>query len=285
MGTTISLTLWEPDHLLAGELARNFFGCIRRLEHLLSRFLATSQLSRFAAGELALDDADPALREVLTRCDALRILTDGCFEHEPRRRSGNRKDPVLDPNAFAKGWIVEEAASQLCVDGAEDFLVNAGGDVVVKRRDGSPWRIGIQHPTETHAALGTIELGSGSVATSGTYERGHHIRPHRDAAEPSPRNGEAFTTVSVVGPDLAVADALATALWSAGVWLPRWWANVDTRYGVLAATEAGQILWSPPADPGTTRPGAAARFTRTAKPRGARAAVSPDQLGLAEVNP
>jgi thiamine biosynthesis lipoprotein len=52
----------------------------------------------------------------------------------------------------------------------------------------------------------------GAVATSGTYERGARlIDPH--SGMPTTRAASA----TVVGPDLAMADALATALVIAGV--------------------------------------------------------------------
>ena len=108
LGTAISLMLGETAGCASGEMARRFFDTIARHEEVLSRFRPESQLSRLARGDLSLDDTDPAVREVLTRCEAIRALTRGAFDHQPRRRSGDRSDPVLDPNAFAKGWIVEE---------------------------------------------------------------------------------------------------------------------------------------------------------------------------------
>jgi thiamine biosynthesis lipoprotein len=55
-----------------------------------------------------------------------------------------------------------------------------------------------------------VEL-DGAVATSGGYERGHHI------LDPgSGRPAKALLSATVTGPDLALADALATGLFAAG---------------------------------------------------------------------
>lgn len=170
----------------------------------------------------------------------MRLLTRGDFEHEPRRRSGNPADPVLDVNALAKGWIIEEAAVELRLNGATDFFINAGGDVLAQRSpQASPWRVGIQHPTRRDAAVAVFELASGAVATSGSYERGRHIRTE------SPN---ALLSVTVVGPDLAEADALSTAVYAAGAAAPPWWDAVDTSYGLLTIAEDAGLKWFPPLD-------------------------------------
>ena len=220
-------------------LADRFFGRIAELEDLLSRFRPTSEISRFAQGELGLDEVQPEVREVLDRCIALRQLTDGDFEHEPRRRSGDPHDPVLDVNALAKGWIIEEAAVILRMTAA-GFFVNAGGDITTSARaDGEPWRVGIQHPQEREAVIGVMTVRNGAVATSGTYERGEHIR---SGAHTPP----ALTSVTVVGPDLGDADALATAVYASGQSPPAWWRNVDPSYGLLTVSVDNRLRWLPP---------------------------------------
>src|SRR3954447_18302349 len=172
MSTAITLGGAGIDDAIADQ----FFDRIRELEDLLSRFRPDSEISRLARGELDLDDADPRVREVMARCQTLRDLTGGEFEHEPRRRTGDANAPLLDVNALAKGWIVEEAAVILRVTAGE-FFINAGGDVVASARPaGRPWRVGVQHPSDPRSVLGLFDVVGGAVATSGTYERGNHIR-------------------------------------------------------------------------------------------------------------
>lgn len=79
----------------------------------------------------------------------------------------------IDVGGIAKGFVLHEAFDLLDSRGLSDFLVVAGGDVVAKgkRPDGNPWMVGIQHPRRSGDMIGTMTLDSGSVVTSGDYER------------------------------------------------------------------------------------------------------------------
>lgn len=236
MGTVVTLHAVG----IAEGVAQCFFDEVRRLEKLLSRFLPTSEISRIARGELATDDADPLVREVLTRCETLRQQTEGHFDHQPRHRTGRASDPILDVNALAKGWIIEQASTALRMSRADEFFINAGGDIIARRpRTTQPWRVGIQHPIERTAIAAVIEIHAGAVATSGTYERGQHIRT---------TNGRELRSVTVVGPDLADADALSTAVFASGESRPHWWTNVDSSYGLLTIDHNDRMKWTPPHD-------------------------------------
>lgn len=213
LGTVITLHVHDaPDGAVD-----DFFATVAQLEAVLSRFRPDSEISRLAAGELSFDDVSPIVREVITECERLRVATNGCFDHEPRLRSGDERDPVLDPNAFAKGWIIEQACLRLKMAGVSSFFANAGGDIVTGAPPpGRPgWRVGIQHPFNQDAVLDVLTVHDVAVATSRTYERGDHIR----AAE----NMNPLASVSVVGPDLGQVDALATAVFASGETMPSWW--------------------------------------------------------------
>lgn len=109
----------------------------------------------------------------------------------------------LDPNALAKGWIVQRSALVLRLAGITSFSVNAGGDVLIgdapPERNG--WRVGVRHPERADAVVAVLDLARTAIATSGTYERGDHIR----APGPVGSGGAPplLISVSVVGPDLA----------------------------------------------------------------------------------
>jgi thiamine biosynthesis lipoprotein len=231
MHTTVSLAGTGIDDALADR----FFARVRELEGILSRYRPSTDVSRLARGEVGLDDVAPEVRHVIAACEDLRARTGGDFEHEPG-------DPVLDVNAYAKGWIVDEAAIELRLAGAA-FVVNAGGDVLASERrgpDGVPlaWRIGIQHPSDPDALVAVVSIAAGAVATSGTYERGEHLRT---------RPGAALVSVTVVGPELAEADALATAVFASGESPPSWWAGgVDPAYGLLTVDGGSRMRWLAP---------------------------------------
>jgi len=202
------------------------FAWLRFVDETFSTYRDDSEVSRLACGELALDDAHPEVRYVLGRCEQLRRETGGYFDAR-----GTGRGP-LDPSGLVKGWSVDRAARILEIAGACNYLVNAGGDIRLRGRPapGARWRVGIQHPIVRDRLAAVIEADDLAIATSGEYERGAHIL--------DPHTGEAPTgvlSVTVVGPDLATADAYATAAFAMGEDGPRWTAR-------LAPYEAMTIL-------------------------------------------
>jgi thiamine biosynthesis lipoprotein len=97
--------------------------------------------------------------------------------------------------------------------------------------------VGVQHPTERTAVLGTLAVAEGAVATSGAYERGAHIRL---------RPGASLISVTVVGPELGEADGLATAVFASGHSPPGWWEAVPPSYGLLTVAHDARVRWIPP---------------------------------------
>ena len=82
------------------------------------------------------------------------------------------------------------------------------------------WSIGIAHPYEQGEICESIHITQGAIATSGRYERGDHIvSPHGFAI--------GCASATVVGPDAAVADAMATALLIKGQAGFRWIAQMS----------------------------------------------------------
>jgi len=99
-------------------------------------------------------------------------------------------------------------------------MVNAAGDIASSGAlaTGEPFRIGIADPAAPRRIAAIVEL-SGAIATSGSYERGPHlIDPHSGgpAASATGRPAAPAASASVTGPDLGLADALATGLAVAG---------------------------------------------------------------------
>jgi thiamine biosynthesis lipoprotein len=186
------------------------FDWLRFVDATFSPYRADSEIRRLDRGELALRDAHPLVGEVLARCERLRVATGGYFDARARGR--------LDPSGLVKGWSVDRAAALLSAAGARRFCLNAGGDVLVR---GGPWRVGVQHPRERDRLAAVLSLTDAAVATSGAYERGDHIvdpltgRPPRGAL-----------AVTVLGRDLATADAYATAAFAMGERGPAWTARL-----------------------------------------------------------
>jgi len=206
------------------------FAWLRWVDATFSPFRRGSEVSRWARGALAPADAHPLVREVLDRCEALRRATGGAFDI--RFRPG----APPDPSGLVKGWAVERAAALFARAGAQDFCVDAGGDVVVR---GGPWRVGIRHPRERDRLAGVLSLRDGAVATSGAYERGPHIVDPR-----SGRPASGALSVTVVGPDLGTADAYATAAFALGADGPAWTATLDG-YAAMTILPGDRVLATP----------------------------------------
>lgn len=202
-------------------------------ESVFSIYQRDSEISRLRDGRVQFIDADPVVREVLERCDRLRRETDGAFDH----RSGSD----LDPSGYVKGWAIESAARIMSDGGIESFVISAGGDIVAR---GAPpgnevWTAGIRDPEDAEAVLGTVALSDSALATSGRYERGDHIWG-TDA------EADVLTSVSVLGPDLGIADAMATAILANGLSDARW-LDRFAEYDFIAVTADRRILRSPTA--------------------------------------
>ncbi len=130
----------------------------------------------------------------------------------------------LDLGAVAKGYTGAALAQQLREAGVSSALLSLGGNIqtVGSKPDGSPWRVAIQDPAqEGQSALGVVEVADQAVVTSGGYQRyfeadgqtyWHILDP--DTAAPA-RNG--LSSVTVIGADGTVCDALSTALFVMGL--------------------------------------------------------------------
>jgi len=202
MGTMFSFHV-SPGECPTGEAAAIASACTRlhELDAIFSTWKPKSPISRFRAGLLRLDDAPGEMTRVMALCEEARALSRGWFD--PWAMPGG-----FDPTGLVKGWAVAEALEVLRVAGVKAAMVNGGGDIAVL---GSPaktpaWRIGIRHPWRPEALACVLEI-DGAVATSGCYERGPHLINPKDG-----RMMFATASASVVGANLAICDALATAL-------------------------------------------------------------------------
>lgn len=128
----------------------------------------------------------------------------------------------LDFGAVAKGYGVDAVAELISEKGFNSFMVEIGGEVVTKgkKSDGSFWIIGIERPSiepTTERQYETkIALSDAAVATSGDYRNyfiandsifSHTINPV--TCRPI-NNG--LASVTVIAPNCALADAMATAI-------------------------------------------------------------------------
>ena len=208
MGTVVTIDIYtssgrySPGTTLGLARARTI---LKRADAIFSTWKADSPISRLRRGETTREDVPPEVNEVLDLCAAARELSDGWFD--PWAMPGG-----VDPTGYVKGWAAQRALAALASSEISGAMVNAAGDIASFGGPDAdaPFKIGIVDPLSPDE-LGCIVSLTGAIATSGSYERGQHLI--------DPRSGRPTTraaSASVSGPDLGLADALATALAVAG---------------------------------------------------------------------
>jgi thiamine biosynthesis lipoprotein len=206
---------------------------LREVDATFSTYRDDSEISRLDRGEITLAECRPEVDEVLTRCVALERATRGYFSVRPAGR--------LDPSGLVKGWAVAGAADRLAATGAENFCINAGGDVVARGRPAPDrlWRVGIRHPEALDQLAAVVAVEDLAVATSGEYERGAHILDPHTGRPPT-----GLLSVTIIGPALGTADAYATAAFAMGADGPDWTTTL-TGYDAMCITSDHRVLSTP----------------------------------------
>jgi thiamine biosynthesis lipoprotein len=226
------------------EVVDALYRWFERVDELFSTWRDDSEISRIGRGELPSRDASPEVATVLELCDDVCRLSGGAFDISFGARAAIDRRPglgPLDPSGLVKGWAVERAATMLLDAGARSFCINAGGDVAVRGRPSSDdaWRVGIQHPWDRGKLAAVIRVVDGAVATSGCYERGDHVVDPRTGL---PAHG--LASVTVVGPDLTMADAYATAAVALGAEGMAWLAE-RPEVAAMAVTDERRVVSTP----------------------------------------
>jgi thiamine biosynthesis lipoprotein len=218
---------------VAVDLPEEVFAWFRLVDATFSTYLAHSEISRLNRGDLHIEDAHPDVREVLRRCDELRDLTRGYFDMRAGVHEG------VDPSGLVKGWSVDRASLILDRAGVRNYAISAGGDMVL-RGGALPepcWRVGVQHPLRRDRVAAVLAGQELAVATSGAYARGDHVVDPYTGAAPT-----GVLSVTVCGPELATADALATAAFAMGRAGPHWTARLPRGYEAMTILADGTVL-------------------------------------------
>jgi thiamine biosynthesis lipoprotein len=127
----------------------------------------------------------------------------------------------INLGGIAKGYAVERGVRILRDLGIRHAIVTAGGDSrLLGDRRGQPWVVGVRDPRKDGEVAIRIPLENEAISTSGDYERYfeengtryHHIL---QPATGEPANG--VHSVTVVGPDAVLTDALSTSVFVMGV--------------------------------------------------------------------
>lgn len=200
MGTAVTI---EVPKLKNEAVIKAAFDRLREIDKKFSPYKKNSELSKYNRGELNEVTLSAEMKFVLHACRRTEERTDGYFS----AWYGDQ----FDPTGYVKGWAIAEAGRVIENEGYATYCIYAGGDILARSDGTKTWNIGVQDPGDKRKIINKLSILNGAVATSGNYERGKHII--------NPKTGEAadeLLSITVVGPDIVMADVLATAAFAMG---------------------------------------------------------------------
>lgn len=168
--------------------------------------------------------AEPPLRQATDAARELAGFRSLRLDRRGRTAGLEKAGQSVDLGGIGKGFAADRVTEIFRRHGVTSAFTDFGGNVAAlgAKPDGSPWKIGVRHPLREGNLIGVLEVVNQSVVTSGDDQRGvagpdgtrrsHIIDPRTGAPVCS-----GLLSVTVVSDSSAVADALATALFTAGI--------------------------------------------------------------------
>ncbi len=169
----------------------------------------------FTTGEYKIPD-DARLTELLSNVDYSAVSVNDKEVTLP-------ENAEVDLGALAKGFTSSQVAAILKEDDVRSGIVSLGGNVqaIGSKPDGSDWRVSVRDPFAPETDMCIVEISDMAVITSGNYERyftgedGKNYWHIIDPADGYPADN-GLVSVTVIGADGLMCDALSTALFVAG---------------------------------------------------------------------
>lgn len=123
---------------------------------------------------------------------------------------------------IGKGYAAERAKTILKQGGVTSGIVNAAGDLTAwgHQPNGKPWTIGIADPNAKQHPFSYLNITDMAIATSGNYEKFVMIAGMKYSHTIDPKTGLPVTgikSVTIIGPNAEIADAMATPVMIMGV--------------------------------------------------------------------
>lgn len=136
-----------------------------------------------------------------------------------------KRDPrvMLDFSSIAKGMACDEIGRMLARNGAVNWMVEIGGEVMAcgVNPHHKPWQVSVDMPNSetggesSHESAMILQLDSAAVATSGNYRKWRGQGSDKVSHIIDPRTGDSHVgtllSVTVIASDCMSADAWATA--------------------------------------------------------------------------
>lgn len=136
-------------------------------------------------------------------------------------------DLEINLNAIGKGYALDRCAELLLERNVQNFMIHGGHSSILARgsraspeSDGKGWLVSVKHPYKTEQRLLELWLRDRALGTSGAGNQYFHFQGRRYGHVIDPRTGwpaDRVLSATVLAPDAATADALATAFFVMGV--------------------------------------------------------------------
>ena len=154
----------------------------------------------------------------------------------------------LDLGAVGKGYTADLVTEILRRHGVTSALISLGGNIqaIGSRPDGSDWRLGIRAPWES-GNLVVLTVSDAAVVTSGGYEnyfddeQGNIYWHILDPSTGYPADS-GLQSVTIVGREGKMCDALSTALFVMGAQSAEQYWRENGGFEMLLVTDSGEIL-------------------------------------------
>lgn len=181
---------------------------------------------------------------------AVKAINYRYVELAPERNQVRFAHPLvyIDLGGIAKGHAVDRGVKILQAAGVEQASVAAGGDSrIIGDRGGKPWTVGIQHPRDKDQMSALLPLIDTAVSTSGDYERFFEkdgVRYHHILDPATGRSAQGSWSVTILGPETTLTDALSTSVFVLGP--KRGMALINRLPGIdaIIVDPDGQLLFS-----------------------------------------
>ncbi|UAX43299.1 FAD:protein FMN transferase [Pasteurella canis] len=130
----------------------------------------------------------------------------------------------IDLSSIAKGFGVDKVSAYVSSQGADNYLVEIGGEIRAKGKnlEGKDWQIAIEKPSfdGSRAVSQIIGLKNLAMATSGNYRNYFEENGRRFSHEIDPKTGypidHRLASITVLADSTMTADGLSTGLYVLG---------------------------------------------------------------------
>lgn len=124
----------------------------------------------------------------------------------------------FEEGGFGKGYALDLAAASLQSAGAASFMIDFGGQLVIRSQQ--PVEVAIANPGRRDETAIVLSISAGSLSTTSGSEKSFVVDDERYSHILDPRDGRALPprgSVSVVSESAMEADVLSTALYVMGL--------------------------------------------------------------------